>query len=131
MRALTPAGTIATADESPLAPLIAAAWQAVAPNELLIGAGGPGPPFAPAAAVAATLARPGARAVAFIDVAELESADDAMQTAARLQAPVLLIGLGGGGSSGDELARAVHRALASPGPHVIPASARGGRGSPV
>lgn len=121
VRALTPAGTIAIVDEGPLAPAIAAAWQAVGTNELLIGAGRPGQPFAPAAAVAAALARPGARAVAFVDVSGLGSADDAMQTADRLRASVLLIALGSGARlSGDELARALHRSLASPGPHVIP-----------
>jgi len=147
VRALMPAGTIATADEGPYAAVVAAAWQAVGPNELLIGAGSPGQPFAPAAAVAASLARPGSRAVAFTDAADLAAAGDAMATALRLGAPVALIGLGAGAGeappidagapagavalSEDQLARALHRVLAGGGPTVIQARARRERGSPV
>jgi acetolactate synthase-1/2/3 large subunit len=132
VRELTPPGTIATADDGPIAAVVAAGWQAVGPNELLIGAGVPGRPFAPAAAVAAALARPGARAVAFVDAAGLDSADAAMEIAGRLQAPVVLVGLGGSaGLHGDELARAVHRALAGGGPHVVATRGRSREGSPV
>lgn len=132
VRELTPPGTIATADDGPIAAVVGAGWQAVGPNELLIGAGAPGQSFAPAAAVAAALARPGARAVAFVDAAGLDSADDAMEVAGRLQAPVVLVGLGGSaGLHGDELARAVHRALAGGGPHVVATRGRSRQGSPV
>jgi len=141
-----PAGTIATADEGPYAAAVAAAWQDVGPNELLIGAGGSGQSFAPAAAIAASLARPGRRAVAFTDAAGLAAAGDAMATAQRLGAPVVLIGLSAAGetpSTGagapaaavaqneDELARAMHRALAAGGPSVIHAGVRRRQGSPV
>jgi acetolactate synthase-1/2/3 large subunit len=132
VRELTPPGTIATADDGPIAAVVGTGWQAVGPNELLIGAGAPGQSFAPAAAVAAALARPGARAVAFVDAAGLDSADDAMEVAGRLQAPVVLVGLGrSAGLPGDELARAVHRALAGGGPHVVATRGRRRQGSPV
>jgi acetolactate synthase I/II/III large subunit len=146
VRALMPGGTIATADEGPYAAVVAAAWQAVGPNELLIGASGPGQPFAPAAAVAASLARPGGRAVAFTDAVGLAAAGDAVATARRLEVPVVLIGLGdstgeappGAGAPGgvvvlsdDELARALHRALAGSGPPIIHARVRREGKSPV
>jgi acetolactate synthase-1/2/3 large subunit len=138
VRALTPAGTIATVDEGPWAAVTAAAWHAVGPNELLIGAGAPGQPFAPAAAVAAALARPGARAVAFTAAAALAEARDAVATARRRGAPVVLIGLGEEAHemdamalSEDELARALHRAHESPGPYRIHARAAEARASPV
>jgi acetolactate synthase I/II/III large subunit len=132
VRELTPPGTIATVDDGPIAAVVAAGWQIVGPNELLIGAGAPGQPFAPAGAVAATLARPGAHAVAFVEAAALDSAEDAMEIAGRLRAPVTLVGVGGSsGLRGDELARAVHRALAAGGPHVVATPGRSRQGSPV
>jgi acetolactate synthase-1/2/3 large subunit len=140
VRALTPAGTIATADEGPAAAVIAAAWQTVGPSELLIGVGDPEQPFAPAAAVAASLARPGRCAVAFTDPAALAAAGDALATARRLDVPVALIGLGEGtgeappgvvARSEAELARALHQARTGRGPFVIYARARRERESSV
>ncbi|MGH7309800.1 MAG: thiamine pyrophosphate-binding protein [Candidatus Rokuibacteriota bacterium] len=140
VRALMPAGTIATADEGPQAAVVAAAWQTVGPNELLIGASEPGQPFAPAAAVAASLARPGSCAVAFTDPVALAAAGDAVATARRLDVSVMLIGLGEGAGeaplgvvalSEDELARALHHARTGRGPSVIYARTRRERESPV
>jgi acetolactate synthase-1/2/3 large subunit len=140
VRAVMPAGSIATADEGPCAAVVAGAWQAVGPNELLIGAGSPGQLFAPAAALAASLARPRARAVAFTDALGLAAAGDAVATARRLQVPVVLIGLGDTGQEAppgavalndDELARALHGALAGRGPCIIQAPVRRERESPV
>lgn len=146
VRALTPAGTVATVDEGPGAAVVTARWQAVGPNELLVGAGDSGQSFAPAAAVAASLARAGGHAVAFSDAAGLAAAPDAIATAGRHQLPVVLIDLGVGGAetppteaavpdvtAGDEeqLTRALHRALAGRGPTVIRVRARPARGSPV
>jgi len=55
-RELTPAGTIAVVGPGALVDTVAAAWPAVAPNELLID--GELPDFAPSAAVAAALHHP-------------------------------------------------------------------------
>lgn len=140
VRALMPAGTIATTDEGPQAAVVAAAWQTVGPNELLIGASAPGQPFAPAAAVAASLARPGSCAIAFTDAVALAGAGDAVATARRLDVSVMLIGLGEGAGetppgviaqSESALAHALHHARTSRGPSVIYARARRERESPV
>ncbi|HSF05302.1 MAG TPA: thiamine pyrophosphate-binding protein [Methylomirabilota bacterium] len=140
VRALMPAGTIAAADEGPYAAVVAAAWQTVGPNQLLIGPGSPRQPFAPAAALAASLARSGARTVAFTDAPGLAAAGDAVATARRLQVPVVLIGLGAAAGEAppgaaalndDELASALHSALAGSGPLIIQAGVRRERESPV
>jgi acetolactate synthase-1/2/3 large subunit len=146
VRALTSAGTVATVDEGPGAAVVTARWQAVGPNELLVGAADSGQSFAPAAAVAASLARAGGHAVAFTDAAGLAAAPDAIATAGRHQLPVVLIDLGVGGAETpptgaavpdvtardeEQLTQALNRALTGRGPTVIRVRARPARGSPV
>ncbi len=148
VRELTPAGTIATADGETCGPAMAA-WLAAGPNELLTAAPGP-PAFAPAAAVAARLALADRLAVAFTDAAGLAAADAALETAARLRVGILIIALGEAGPdvapvilaerhgiagvaapTGEALARAVTRALATNAPCLIDARAGRAAGSPV
>jgi thiamine pyrophosphate-dependent acetolactate synthase large subunit-like protein len=143
VRALTPPGTIAAVDEGASAAVVAPRWQAVGPNQFLVGAGDVGQPFAPAAAVAASLARPGGYTVAFTDAAGLAAAADAIATARRLEAPVLLIDLGIAGAETrplqvdvpevvvfdeEQLTRALPRAPVGRGPSVIRVRVRPPRG---
>lgn len=142
VREMTPAGTIAAVDGG-LGAAAAAAWVAVGPNELLT-AGEAGPrSFAVTAALAAQLARPARRAIAFADAVGLARGDDALAAAARLGAPVLVIALGAPDTDGPlalaarlgitgvpapterALAQTVAAALAGSAPSLI--DARAGR----
>jgi acetolactate synthase-1/2/3 large subunit len=142
VREITPAGTIAAVDGG-LGAAAAAAWVAVGPNELLT-AGEAGPrSFAVTAALAAQLACPDRRAIAFADAGGLARGDDALAVAARLGAPVLVIALGASDTDGPlalaarldmtgvlapterALAQTVAAALAGSAPFLI--DARAGR----
>lgn len=127
-REALPAGTVAAADEA-LAHALEAAWQAVAPHELLTplapGLGG----FAVAAAVAVRLARPSVTAIAFAGTGGLT--DAGLETAARLRLPVIAVVLGRGAlprgvpiaeaRTPEALRGALALALAARGPVVLDA----------
>lgn len=100
VREMTPAGTRATSDLP-----IAAFWQAVLPGDYLADLETPA--FALAAAVAASLADPARRAVAFTDTLGLAAMDAELATAKALGAALVVVAMGADGvSSPDELRRA-------------------------
>jgi acetolactate synthase-1/2/3 large subunit len=94
-RDMTPAGTVACADAACAAD-VSAAWQAVAPDELLVPMAEGLPGFAVAAAVAAALARPAAPVLAFGGAGAASAA--ALETAARLVLPLVAVIVDGAGS---------------------------------
>jgi acetolactate synthase I/II/III large subunit len=90
-RDATPAGTTAAADGGLCAAALAAGWPVVGPSEFLVPAETGPPVFAAAAALAAQLARPERRALAFTDSAGLADDHRALDVALRLGAPVVVI----------------------------------------
>jgi acetolactate synthase-1/2/3 large subunit len=108
-----PAGAIATGDVPALA-----AWQAVAPRETLTALGMATPGYAVTAAVAAQLAHPDRRVVAFTSPVGLAAAEPARAMAEALALPIIVVVLG---SSGDERAFAVEfaRAFTARRPSVL------------
>jgi acetolactate synthase-1/2/3 large subunit len=88
VREATPAGTLAALDVP-----LAAAWQAVAPRELLIPNGVATPGFALPAALAAALARDGRRVVAIGAVSGMVPPGGELATAVRLALPIVMIAL--------------------------------------
>jgi len=88
VREATPAGTLAALDVP-----LAAAWQAVAPRELLIPNGVATPGFALPAALAAALARDGRRVVAIGAASGMVAPGGELATAARLALPIVMIAL--------------------------------------
>jgi acetolactate synthase-1/2/3 large subunit len=141
-RELTPPGTLATVDAGSALAAATMSWQALAPGEFLIGnrftMG-----FALPAAIAARLAHPDRRVLAFTAAGGLTLAVAELETAARLALPIAVIVLDGGArpdltalargfgvtafSAGSEetLRRAVLEALALDGPALIDAGASG------
>ena len=112
-REAMPAGAIATGDVPALA-----AWQAVAPRETLTALGMATPGYAVTAAVAAQLAHPDRRVVAFTSPVGLAAAEPARAMAEALALPIIVVVLG---SSGDERAFAVEfaRAFTARRPSVL------------
>ena len=112
-REAMPAGAIATGDVPALA-----AWQAVAPRETLTALGMATPGYAVTAAVAAQLAYPDRRIVAFTSPVGLAAAEPARAMAEALALPIIVVVLG---SSGDERAFAAEfaRAFTARGPSVL------------
>ncbi len=112
-REAMPAGTIATGDVPALA-----AWQAVAPRETLTALGMATPGYAVTAAVAAQLAHPDRRVVAFTSPVGLAAAEPARAMAEALALPIIVVVLG---SSGDESAFAAEfaRAFTARRPSVL------------
>jgi acetolactate synthase-1/2/3 large subunit len=99
-RDAAPAGTIAAADPGFCEGAVAAAWQTVGPNELLVAGEAVLHAFAATAALAAQLARPERRALSFTDAAGLADGQGTLAVIARLGAPVVVIVLGAPGPSG-------------------------------
>ena len=87
-REATPAGTLATGDVPGLA-----AWQAVGPRETLTPLGAT-PGYAVLAALAAQLAHPDRRVVAFTTASGLGSGAPALSRAAALQLPLVAVAFG-------------------------------------
>jgi thiamine pyrophosphate-dependent acetolactate synthase large subunit-like protein len=126
--------------------VVAAAWQSVAPGDLLVA---PGPELAPFAVPAAAAARLASEApvVAFTDAGGLERSADALETTARLGLALAIIvaggapaalalasRLGGAGvraSTEDDVVRALDRARAGRAPFVIALNPDPAPASPV
>jgi acetolactate synthase-1/2/3 large subunit len=88
-REAMPVGTIATGDVPALA-----AWQAVAPRETLTALGMATPGYAVTAAVAAQLAHPDRRVVAFTTPVGLAAAEPARALAEAVGLPIIVVVLG-------------------------------------
>jgi acetolactate synthase-1/2/3 large subunit len=95
-REAMPTGTIATGDVPALA-----AWQAVAPRETLAALGMATPGYAVTAAVAAQLAHPDRRVVAFTTPVGLAAGEPARALAETLALPIIVVVLG---AAADETA---------------------------
>jgi acetolactate synthase I/II/III large subunit len=107
VREATPPGTVAVIAADEDAPGLIAAWQSVAPCELVAPTSPAVPGFALAAAVAAGLARPEARVVCFATPRQVLDGRAALATAARLALSVLLVVIGEAGiSKGETIDRA-------------------------
>jgi acetolactate synthase-1/2/3 large subunit len=90
-RELTPAGAIATVDAGAHMFPATAYWQAVEVGELLISNGLATMGFALPAAIAAQLVHPGRRVICFTGDGGLMMAMAELETAARLEVPVVII----------------------------------------
>src|SRR5262245_16034020 len=101
-RELTPAGTIATADRGTFLFPVLDWWQAVEPGELLVSSGLGALGFAMPAAIAALLVSPDRRAICFTDRAGLLRVAAELETAARLQLPLLIVVFDGGSGASIE-----------------------------
>jgi acetolactate synthase I/II/III large subunit len=101
-REAMPAGTIATVDAGSNHACVAASWQAIAPREFLTTGGSPPAGFALPAALAAHLVHPARGVVCFTDAAALAVAAGELETARRLDAPIVVVVLGGGVSGGPD-----------------------------
>ncbi|OGL14332.1 MAG: hypothetical protein A3F92_14905 [Candidatus Rokubacteria bacterium RIFCSPLOWO2_12_FULL_71_22] len=127
------AGTLAAVDPGAHWDAVTGAWQAVAPGEFL-APNGAAQGFALPAAIAAHLARPERRIVAFTDSAGLVAASAELETAKRLATPVVLVVFGGADAvrlaqgfglaayaadSEPAFAQALGRARRTAGPAVI------------
>jgi acetolactate synthase-1/2/3 large subunit len=88
-REATPAGTLATGDVAALA-----AWQAVAPRETLTPLGEAVPAYAVLSAIAAQLAHPDRRVVAFTAASRLIDAEGALALMATLALAIVVVALG-------------------------------------
>jgi acetolactate synthase-1/2/3 large subunit len=113
-REATPAGTLVTADVPSLA-----AWQAVAPREALTPLGMSIPGYAVAAAVAAQLAAPDRRVVAFTTTAGFEAGEAAWALAVERGLPIIGVILTGGGE--ETFARQFAAAFLAHRPAVVTA----------
>jgi hypothetical protein len=92
-------GTLAVIDARSHTTALAAAWDVLAPGELVLAPSRHPPGFAAGAAVAACLARPETAIVAFTDVEGLRAAARALVTLVSLEARVNLVVLT---ADGDE-----------------------------
>jgi acetolactate synthase-1/2/3 large subunit len=115
-REAMPAGTIATGDVPALA-----SWQAVAPRETLTALGMATPGYAVTAAVAAQLAHPDRRVVAFTSPVGLAAAEAARALADAQALPIIVTVLG---ATADETTFAAEfsRAFSARRPTVVVAS---------
>jgi acetolactate synthase-1/2/3 large subunit len=141
-REATPAGTIGVVAAGEVAEAVAPLWPVVGPGELLVLAAPRRPGLVLAAALAAGLARPQARAIGFASAGELGQAEAELDLAVRLAVPVLivLVGVSRGAPAGaprdigtptgwtmaraDDpatMSLAIERALASAGPAMVDA----------
>ena len=93
-REALPAGTIAAVDAGPYRADVAEAWHAVAPRELLASGGPDLGGFALPAAIAAHLVHPDRRVVCFTGAAELTTVAGELDTARRLDVPVVVVVFG-------------------------------------
>lgn len=113
-REATPAGTVATADVP-----LGLAWQAVAPRETLTPLGGHAPAgYAILAAVAAHLADPARRVVAFTTPLGLAAGGDALELARARALPIVVVVLGAVADEGT-FTRDFARAFAGGAPAVV------------
>jgi acetolactate synthase-1/2/3 large subunit len=94
VREATPAGTVAVAAADSATDAVVAAWQVVAPGELVVPAPPESPGFVLPAALAAALARPQARVVCFASARQVRDSEDALDLAANLALPVLVLVIG-------------------------------------
>ncbi len=94
VREATPAGTVAVAAADPETDAVVAAWQVVAPGELVVPAPPESPGFVLPAALAAALARPQDRVVCFASARQVLDSEDALDLAANLALPVLVLVIG-------------------------------------
>ena len=92
-REATPAGTLATGDVAALL-----AWQAVGPRETLSSLGPAPPGYAVLAALAAQLAQPARRVVAFTDAAGLAAGEPALGLVVGHELPLVVVMLGAPGA---------------------------------
>jgi acetolactate synthase-1/2/3 large subunit len=117
-REATRAGTLVTADVPSLA-----AWQAVAPREALTPLGMSIPGYAVAAAVAAQLAAPDRRVVAFTTAAGFESGEAAWTLAVERALPIVVMLLGAGDEAAtrrpDDVAGEFGRAFLARRPAIV------------
>lgn len=97
------AGTVAVVAAEGETESALAAWQTVAPREMVVSATPELRGFAVPAAIAAALARQPARVACFASARQLVDARDMLETAARLTLPVLLLIVGqrGEGAAGS------------------------------
>jgi len=109
-REAMPAGTIATGDVPALA-----SWHAVAPRETLTALGMATPGYALTAAVAAQLAHPDRRVVAFTSPVGLAAAEPARALADALGLPIIVVVLG---AVADETMFTAEFARAFAAPHL-------------
>jgi acetolactate synthase-1/2/3 large subunit len=89
-------GTLAVIDAGPHAAALAAAWDALAPGEIVLASSRQAPGFAARAAAAASLVRPELAIVAFTDADGLRAGSRALATLAHLGARACLVVLGPG-----------------------------------
>jgi acetolactate synthase I/II/III large subunit len=101
-REATPPGTIATVDAGSHFACVATSWQSIAPREFLTTSGSPSEGFALPAALAAHLVHPDRRVVCFTDAAGLAAAAGELETATRLDAPIVVVVLRDAASSGPD-----------------------------
>jgi thiamine pyrophosphate-dependent acetolactate synthase large subunit-like protein len=109
-RELSPVGTVAVTDPGPHAMDVTWFWPAVAPAEFLIPSpSSPRPGFALPAAIAAQLVYPDRRLVCFTGPTGLLNTAAELETAVRLQSPVIVLFLADAGSAVEieALARSV------------------------
>ena len=109
-REATPAGTIATVEAGSHGACVATSWQAIAPAEFLTTSKSASAGFALPAALAAHLLHPDRRVVCFTDTAALATTAGELETAIRLDAPIVIVVFHDAASSGPdpvELARSL------------------------
>ena len=99
-REAMPAGTIATVDAGYAC--VATSWPAVSPREFLTTSGLPSGGFALPAALAAHLVHPDRHVVCFTDAAGLAAAGSELETATRLDAPIVVVVLRDAASRGPD-----------------------------
>ncbi len=141
-RETTEAGTLAAVDPGIHDADVAAAWDAVGPGEVLTSHGAARTGFALPATIAAHLVHPTRRFLCFTGAAGLVGAASELETARRLQVPVVVVAFGESAADAPGLARlpqsfgvpafvadgeprfaeALARALATRGPAVVAAT---------
>lgn len=94
VREATPAGTVAVAAADGETEAVVAAWQVVAPGELVVPAPPETPGFALPAALAAALARPQTRVVCFASARQVLASEEALDLVADRALPVLVLMIG-------------------------------------
>jgi acetolactate synthase-1/2/3 large subunit len=99
-REAAPAGTIATVDAGSHHACVATSWHAIAPREFLTTSGSLSAGFGLPAALSAHLVHPGRRVICFTDAAALATVAGELETATRLDAPIVVVVLDDAASSG-------------------------------
>jgi acetolactate synthase I/II/III large subunit len=112
-REALPAGTIAAVDAGSYRADVAEAWHAVAPRELLASGGRDPGGFALPAAIAAHLVHPDRRVICFTGADELPATAGELDTARRLDAPVIVVVFVGPPAANDVIRIAERARLAA------------------